>query len=155
MIILETNEMTCEHCDELNSMDFDNCYKCNASLHDYCRDDYYCFNCGESFTDKTARCNGCGNYVDEDLHDLEQAYLDSLENMAFMIPDPECGDYETIQEEVFRATIRSGFTIKTTTEYTIGKTKFKVISCFVGDKNIRDSILKIAENKALKTMNLK
>jgi hypothetical protein len=85
----------------------------------------------------------------------EQAYLESLENMAFMIPDPECGDYETIQEEVFRATIRSGFTIKTTTEYTIGKSKYRVTSRFIGDKDVRNSILKIAENKALKTMGLK
>ena len=35
------------------------------------------------------------------------------------------------------------------------KNEYKVTSYFVGDKNIKESILKLAENKALKTMGLK
>ena len=40
-------------------------------------------------------------------------------------------------------------------KYKIGKEEFKVTSHFVGKKNIQESILKLAETKALKKMGLK
>ena len=41
-----------------------------------------------------------------------------------------------------------------TSEYTIGKNQYKVTSHFVGTKDVKDSILKLAEKKAIKEMGI-
>ena len=43
---------------------------------------------------------------------------------------------------------------KATSEYTVGKNKYIITSHFVGDKDVKDSILKLAEKRAIKEMGL-
>jgi hypothetical protein len=90
---------------------------------------------------------------------INQNNLHSIGDVECIEHDPECGEDLTPPEEakiIFIKALRNlNIKIINISNYIVGKNKYRVISRFVGDKNIKDSILNLAENKAIKTMGLK